>query len=390
MHPWLLGLLFILVTITPVFAQDEQTEESSSPAPPAVELERVFREQARANKDVREAGAALTDLSVALRRVELERTAGHLEEQEALALSQAILKMAQPYGELDEASIRGYAGNTRRSQLIGIAKFTGAALLGAAVLVLLVLTAGPQSLEGLAYVTGLALIGTASDAMPFGRVASALTGGIVLSLPLAFRLATSQQKLWAALTILWAGLAVYHDNSLMGAIAVAALMGLFGFVVIPVTGGYAMGWEREDSLKSGTMAALAVLGLGCAAALGTQTMSPELLKLAGPFEYSARMLGTTVGLLGLLILSCFYKQSEQGGFSVFFIAAVAACAGFGTGLGLSGINGPAGVLAFFWVFTKIILIDLGDWGWFWKLLGGSGIVYGIVQFLGQHPELFNL
>jgi hypothetical protein len=385
MRCWMFGFLVALVQMASLSAQEGQTES----APPAVELEKIFREDARASKDARDATAALTDLSIAMRRIDLEQKAGNLEEQEALGLSQAILRMSKRYGEFDEATLKGYSSSQRSGQLVQILKFSGAGLIAVAVLVLIYLTIGPGSLEAVAYLVGLGLIVSASDAMPFGRVASALTGGIVLSLPLGFRLRESRETLWAALTIIWAFLAVCHDSSFMGAIAVAALMGLFGFVVLPITGGYAMGWHANKALKSGTMAAFVVLSLGCVAALGAQTMGPEQLKLVAPFDYSARMLGTTVGLLGLLILSCFDSKSSAAQFSGLFVLAAASCVGLGTGLGLSGINGPAGVLGFFWVLAKVAAIDLGTWGWFWKLLGGSGLAYIAQRFIAQHPEVFS-
>ncbi|HXV27189.1 MAG TPA: hypothetical protein VD862_04170 [Candidatus Paceibacterota bacterium] len=101
---------------------------------------------------------------------------------------------------------------------------------------------------------------------------------------------------FAVLAALYACVALLYTSSMIGFLAVIALMGALGFSVIAGPLCYCIGFQSEDALGKATVAAMAML----AAFVGFTIAGTGTLEV---FRPGALWMGSFVGFLGLLIAS---------------------------------------------------------------------------------------
>ena len=188
--------------------------------------------------------------------------------------------------------------------------------------------------EGLLYVASFGLM--AVGQWYFVNIADkvAFAGCLLFGIALAFSNAIGKRafdKLSFSLSLffVWSIVAVAYNSSLVGFIAVAALMSALGFSMLVLPGVVCVGFDDEDSLGRTTAAAfyvaLAFVAIKITGVGGSVVLSP--------FEYGCVNLGSFVGFLGLLISSNKWYNASNYGRYIFaqIIFAVVATLGITIG-----------------------------------------------------------
>jgi hypothetical protein len=121
-------------------------------------------------------------------------------------------------------------------------------------------------------------------------------------------LRASHLRFYTILMLVWGAVAIFYGSSLIGFIAVMAMMGVLGFSVMVTPLCYSFGFRDEDSLGKATSASIFVLiAFAFMKSIGVEN------PVVGVFMSGALWMGSLVGFLGLLIASSrWYQQSERG------------------------------------------------------------------------------
>lgn len=157
--------------------------------------------------------------------------------------------------------------------------------------------------EVLAYVgsSGLIFIGlfvSENNALWFGLTGCLLFAGALTLSAFLHDLKKSEVRFFSILFAVWSVVAILYGSSVIGFIAIGALMGLVGFSLWVTPLSYAFGFKDEDHLGNATSTAFAVLLL-----FVFLRMTHITLPFVHVFESGAYWLGSFVMFLGLLIAS---------------------------------------------------------------------------------------
>jgi hypothetical protein len=189
----------------------------------------------------------------------------------------------------------------------------------------------------------------------------------------------------ATMCLAWSIAALSYGSSLLGFIAVAALMSAFGFSVLVMPLAYCIGFKDEASVGRGTAAAFAVLtAYVVTRALGAD---PSILRV---FESGGLFLGSFVGYLGLLITSSRWYDGKNRNYVLFqigtIVAGIAALL-VGSVFGIGELQKIGGTFFVLYLVEKMIEIPARSARGYAALgLCASGAIYGFCMFVKANPD----
>lgn len=159
----------------------------------------------------------------------------------------------------------------------------------------------------------------------------------------------NSKRFFAALLAVWAPVAMLYDNTVLGFLAVSALMGLVGFSVWITPLCYAFGFEDEDALGKATATGFWILAVFIV--LRMLGIHPDFISV---FEPGAFWLGSFVGFLGLLIASAKWYSAKfpYGLMNVLMILAGIAGLVTGTMWDIAPLMGISGTFFVLWAIEK--------------------------------------
>lgn len=189
----------------------------------------------------------------------------------------------------------------------------------------------------------------------------------------------------ATMCLAWSIAALSYGSSLLGFIAVAALMSAFGFSVLVMPLAYCIGFKDEASVGRATAAAFAILtAYVIVRALGAD---PQIL---GVFESGGLFLGSFVGYLGLLITSSRWYDGKSRNYVLFQFGTVAAGVAalfVGSYFGIGELQKIGGTFFVLYLLEKIIEIPAKSArGYAFVGLLASLAIFGFCMYVKHDPE----
>ncbi len=179
--------------------------------------------------------------------------------------------------------------------------------------------------------------------------------------------------------------AFLHQSTLIGYVAVLALLGMGGFAASMGGLCYAIGFKDEAAVPRGTGVAFLLLFFY----VGSRAFGfPDAyLSVFAPAVF---FLGSFVFFLGLLILSSkFYRDSSYVVWNAVMLVAAFAAIWLGGVLGVPDLAKMAGSFLVLWALEKWFEIPAGSvLGYSFLTAIGCGIGYFVVQHLMQNHEKF--
>jgi hypothetical protein len=189
----------------------------------------------------------------------------------------------------------------------------------------------------------------------------------------------------ATMCLAWTIAALSYGSSMLGFIAVAALMSAFGFsiLVMPLT--YCIGFKDETSIGRATAAAFAILTTYvCVRVFGLDA------SILGVFESGALFLGSFVGYIGLLISSSRWYDGRGRNYVLFQLVTVAAgiAALFvGSVFGISELQKIGGTFFVLYLTEKLLEIPARNARGYAALgLVVSAAIFGFSMYVKSNPE----
>lgn len=160
-----------------------------------------------------------------------------------------------------------------------------------------------EAYEVLAYIGSVALIITGlfvshHNALWFGLTGSLLFAGALIFTAFLHDIEKNEVRFFSILFGVWSVVAVSYQSSVIGFIAIGALMGLVGFSLWVTPLCYAFGFKDKDALGNATSTGFAILLLFL-----FLRMTHVAIPFMDVFESGAYWLGSFVMFLGLLIAS---------------------------------------------------------------------------------------
>lgn len=189
----------------------------------------------------------------------------------------------------------------------------------------------------------------------------------------------------ASMCLAWSIAALMYGSSMIGFIAVAALMSAFGFSVLVSPLCYCIGFEDDAAVGKGTAAAFAVLiAYVTVRVLG---VDPQILRV---FETGALFLGSFVGYLGLLIASSRWYRSKNRGYALFQVVTVAlgiAALFVGSVFQIPELQRIGGTFFVLYLVEKLFEIPVeSKTGYALIGLTASGAVFAFCMYVKSHPD----
>lgn len=186
------------------------------------------------------------------------------------------------------------------------------------------------------------------------------------------------------LFFVWGAVAIYYDSSIIGFMSVSAFMTAVGFICGMVPGVVYVGFENDEVVPQGTLAAFFVLLAHVVLSITNTTINQ-----LEPFRTGMEFLGTFVYFLGILIMASKYWSKKL--YPIYnLLAIVSGCAALylGSVYGMGMLLGVGGTFFYLYLLEKYYEIPWEGKGWAWSLLGLSIILYGMYAFSIKHPEYF--
>jgi hypothetical protein len=195
------------------------------------------------------------------------------------------------------------------------------------------------------------------------------------------------------LTILWSVVTLVFSSSVIGFLSVMALMATFGFVAGMFPGVVFAGFENDDAVYRGTVAAGIVLLLHV-------LMTITGVALLAPFRTGMMWMGSFVFYLGLLILSskwmCYSNDGSYRGcnWNVYWIRQILTIVCgvlalfLGTVFAMPVLLGVGGTFFYIYILEKYYELPWEGAGWAWSLLGLGLLLYCFSAFARTHPSYF--
>lgn len=217
-----------------------------------------------------------------------------------------------------------------------------------------------------------------------------LTGCLLFLAALGFTVNHRKLELGGArfaliLFAVWAAAALAYRSSMLGFIAVGALLAALGFTAAIFPLCYMIGFRDKDSVGRTTAAALCLLAAFVALRVWGEAWPQALV-----FERGALFLGSFVGYLGLLIGSSRWlaKPDTYAYRQVVTIAAGLAALYFGSVLGIAELQRIGGTFFVLYLLEKPAEIPLPNERAYAALgLAMASAVYAGCLFFKANPEL---
>lgn len=189
----------------------------------------------------------------------------------------------------------------------------------------------------------------------------------------------------ASMCVAWSIAALMYGSSMIGFIAVAALMSAFGFSILVSPLCYCIGFEDEAAVGKATAAAFAVLiAYVVVRMLGAD---PSILRV---FETGALFLGSFVGYLGLLIASSRWYRSKNRGYALFQVVTIVlglAALLVGSMFQISELQRIGGTFFVLYLVEKLFEIPVeSKTGYAFIGLTASGAVFAFCMYVKSHPD----
>lgn len=187
---------------------------------------------------------------------------------------------------------------------------------------------------------------------------------------------------FSILAVLYAGVALLYSSSMIGFIAVGALMAALGFSILVMPLCYCIGFDDEDSLGRATTAAFGMLAVFTVITIvGSETLSV--------FRPGALWLGSFVGYLGLLIASSrwYERKFPYALMQVVTIVAGVAALFVGSVWHIPELQRIGGTFFVLYLLEKYIEIPARSArGYACMGLVGAGVVYWFCLTVKSNPE----
>lgn len=189
----------------------------------------------------------------------------------------------------------------------------------------------------------------------------------------------------ASMCLAWSIAALMYGSSMLGFIAVAALMSAFGFSILVSPLCYCIGFEDDAAVGKATSAAFTVLiAYVCVRVFGLDA------SILGIFESGALFLGSFVGYLGLLIASSRWYGSRNRNYVLFQIVTVAAGIAallVGSVFGIGELQKIGGTFFVLYLVEKLFEIPVGSKRGYAALgLVASAAVFGFCMYVKSNPD----
>lgn len=260
----------------------------------------------------------------------------------------------------------------------------------------------PVILELLLYATSCGLMWSDHyfNVSPYTQLFFTFLGCVTLAPAVVFTLiqhvskssdfAVGIQTTSAVCSLIWGYQAIRLQSQLLGTFSIAALFTCLGFMIVILPFCYIVGF-KNDAVMLRTMNVTAYLIHAYAYAMfqGLENHSYFL-----PFRPGLLLLGGIVYFIGCLIISNKYYswREEKDTFRYIRCNFIAIGSGFAAlALGstlpaLKYLQGLGGTFFLLLVVEKWIEIPWGEKYWAWGVTGFGVVMYGLVQWIHQHPE----
>jgi hypothetical protein len=335
---------------------------------------------------------SLSRLSAMVEEIEQAK----LEEAEESAAKELVLLLARQHSaSITLEELKAFNKDQIAETIASTAYALGAFALAAALLAFIYLAYGTDVLEGLAYVTGLILVMSDGPNMPLGQVGASLSGNILVSFGLLWRLhmltgsgrdlasdRSVRVTILGAIALLWASSAVWCASPLLGGVAVVCfLIWLWECLIGNRSKARSTDEEGHRRALAGTMVAT----FGVLAQI-SGLVPPDFQWLVLPFEYTALRLGASVAL-GTLIVLALDSDSQARMHDILLLIAAGICMACGSA-GIPALMGIASWSLVIWTITKISLIKTERWGLFMKFSAVALVCLVVGRLVQSHPQFF--
>eukprot|EP00878_Enallax_costatus_P016847 GHUV01017683.1.p1 GENE.GHUV01017683.1~~GHUV01017683.1.p1 ORF type:complete len:374 (+),score=63.61 GHUV01017683.1:651-1772(+) len=187
-------------------------------------------------------------------------------------------------------------------------------------------------------------------------------------------------NMFAALTL--ASTAVLYQSRLAGFLAAAAFFGALGFVVVPFSCGWAVGWHSRSTMWCSEIAsAVLLLSMITCRLLGLGH------NLTSPFELGVSVMGANCMFLAALCQSSRY-YAEGKAYSLAnlcFVLVAVGCVAVSAMLGLMSLRNTAVTYLALWASQKAVELALEKAAWVAMFAASLALWRGSL-FLSTHPE----
>lgn len=187
--------------------------------------------------------------------------------------------------------------------------------------------------------------------------------------------------------VAWSAMAVLLHSTMLGFLAVGALLALLGYTMtfLPMT--VVIGFRERASIPRATAAAFLLLATAVIAEiLGWRGLWVDV------FAPGARFLGAFVYFLGLLILaSRFYPRASRRDYlylQALTIASGVAALWLGTRWDLGSLHGVGGTFFFLYLIEKYFELPWDRRSWAWAMLGLAVLLWGGAWAAREYPQYF--
>lgn len=236
---------------------------------------------------------------------------------------------------------------------------------------------------------GLMIYGTSLDATRAPYIG--LTGSLLFAAALVFtsksrKLSPSAFNFSLTCCTAWTFAAFAYGSQMIGFIAVMAFLSALGFSA--AMGGlcYVIGFDDDEAVGRGTLAAFVLLGI-----YGAMRAANASVPGLAAFESGALFMGSFVGYLGLLIMSSrWYTRGYNGKYFLMQLVTFAAGIGAlfaGSYFGIGELQKIGGTFFVLWALEKLIELPVEDLlAKAFVGLVASGAIFVFCMYASNHPE----
>lgn len=185
--------------------------------------------------------------------------------------------------------------------------------------------------------------------------------------------------------IAWTGAALAYQSSMLGFIAVIALLGVLGFSVMATPLCYAIGFKDDAAVGKATSAAFGLL-----AVFAGVRIAGAHLPAVQIFERGALFMGSFVGYLGLLVASSKWYGGKQRNYALFQAVTILAGIGaiyVGSVFGISELQKIGGTFFVLYGLEKIFEIPAKSArGYAFIGLIAAAAIYAFCLYVKANPD----
>jgi hypothetical protein len=196
--------------------------------------------------------------------------------------------------------------------------------------------------------------------------------------------------------LLWAIVAIYHNNWMVGVLCVMMFFNAFGFTMFSTSGGYAAGFRHEDAGSIGNCFVASLFLNAGMMAVKLGFVSGDIVKYVSVFETGVFFWGTLVGSIAMLIMAddIYMKATNSFTADVFFVRQTfmaiycVALMYFGNVYGATSHREIGGTFLVLWLLDveRMILTRLSRGSMTIAFAIILVNLYGLKQLISWYPE----